>query len=155
MNETYLNYEIVVDQLELPIRTYPHNLEIGTISNSTEYSKLLDIFLDIFPNSINSEKEGELRSFRNPNWEGTYIAKIDSKIIGFLITGIIPFINPTAYILYLGVLKRYRSKGIATYLLNELKKVLKKKGIKKIQARIRNDNYIVLNYIKYLGFKQI
>jgi len=39
--------------------------------------------------------------------------------------------------------------------LNTFKNDLLKKKIPVIQARIKKDNYVVLNYIKSLGFKLI
>ncbi|MBD3227961.1 MAG: GNAT family N-acetyltransferase [Candidatus Lokiarchaeota archaeon] len=144
-----------VNELDLPEVQPDPDVTIDMVSNSTEYNELLDIFKEIFPSDINSEKEGELRSRREYNYKGVYIAKLNDEIIGFLMTGIMNFTGLIGYILYLGVLKEYRSKGIATLLLNRFKEKLKEKNIPKIQAKIRKDNQLVLNYIKFLGFKRI
>ncbi|MHA1271525.1 MAG: GNAT family N-acetyltransferase [Candidatus Helarchaeota archaeon] len=149
----YLDFEILVDQLNLPNHIPIPNLRI--LKNNFNQNELMDLFIEIFPNEIGSEKENQLRSIKNDKFEGTYVAVINNKIIGFLITAILTILEPEAYILYLGVLKKFRSKGIATALLQKFKEDLIHKEIPKIQAKVKKNNYLVLKYIKFLGFKQI
>ncbi|MHA1310326.1 MAG: GNAT family N-acetyltransferase [Candidatus Helarchaeota archaeon] len=155
MNNEYLDFEIDVNKLKLPDHPPIPNLKIVIFDETYSPNNLIDIFVKIFPDEINSEKENEFRHSKRKKYEGTYIALINEKIIGFLITGILTFNDPLGYILYLGVLKNFRSKGIATELLKRFKLDLNKKGVSKIQARIKKDNFLVLKYINYLGFKQL
>lgn len=155
MSENYLNLEVKVNEFNLPKQKQIDNLTISKIKTRSDYNDLLDIFNQIFPDEIDTEKEGELRSQKDLEYKGTYIAKINETIVGFLMTGILDFTDPVAYILYLGVSNEYRSKGIATNMLYRFKNDLIEKNIPKIQARINKNNKLVLSYIKFLGFKKI
>lgn len=155
MSENYLTFEVMVKKFNLPAQKEVNNLTINKIINRSEYNDLLDLFNQTFPDEIDTEKEGELRSQKDPKYKGTYVAKINDTIVGFLMTGILDFTDMMAYILYLGVSDEYRSKGIATSMLYRFKNDLIEKNIPKIQARISRNNKLVLSYIKFLGFKKI
>ncbi|MFX0141904.1 MAG: GNAT family N-acetyltransferase, partial [Candidatus Hodarchaeota archaeon] len=139
-------------KLNLPDRLLPRNIEISTISNRSDLNRLLDIFLKIFPDEIDSEKEMNIRDFRETEFDGLFIAKLKQNIIGFLISGIS---GKDGYILYIGVLEEYRSQGIATNLLKNFLQYLKVKNIQIIKCNINKDNKKTLSYIKFLGFKEI
>ena len=152
MSDIYKPYEILTDKVNLPDRLLPKNIEISTVSNRSDLNKLLDLFLKIFPDEIDSEKEMNIRDFREAEFDGLFIAKLKQNIIGFLISGIS---GKEGYILYIGVLKEYRSQGIATNLLNDFSNYLKVKNIQKIKCSINKENKKTLSYIKFLGFKEI
>ncbi len=155
MSKIYNKYEILVEQLNLPDVKPIRGLIIDYFDEKYDQNEFMDVFIEIFPDEIDSEKERELRSLKHSKTESTYIASYNGKIVGFLMTATVDFTEPIALIIYLGVLDKFRSKGIATLLLKKFKQDLISKGIPKIQAKIRSDNFQVLNYIKYLGFKQI
>jgi ribosomal protein S18 acetylase RimI-like enzyme len=155
MSENYLTFEVKVKEFNLPAQKEVDNLTINKVKTKYEYNDLLDLFNQIFPDEIDTEKEGELRSQKNSEYKGTYVAKINDTIVGFLMTGILDFTDPVAYILYLGVSDEYRSKAIATNMLYRFKNDLIEKEIPKIQARISKNNKLVLSYIKFLGFRKI
>ena len=150
MSDIYKPYEILTDKVNLPDRLLPKNIEISTVSNRSDLNKLLDLFLKIFPDEIDSEKAMQLRALQIPKYDGCFIARIYDKIIGFLIAGIT---NQVGYISYLGVEDRYRGQGVATALLKHLKLYLKQNGVQKLRCTIRKDNKKTLGYIDFLGFQ--
>jgi len=151
MVNQYKKYEISVDKLNLPVRKLPTNMTISNLRGKSNFNKLLNLFLNIFPDEIDSEKEMQLRDFREQNFNGLFIAEFNQEIIGFLISGIS---GVTGYILYIGVLNEYRSLGIATNLLNRFISYLNQKKVQNIQCNIREDNKKTLSYVTYLGFKK-
>ena len=120
------------------------------MANKSEYGEVLARFLEIFPGEIDTSKAMELQQMSVPQFEGIFLAKLDQKIIGFLVSGII---NQVSYISYLGVLARYRGQGVATALLEKYKSYLMQCGILKVRCTIRKDNKKTLGYIHYLGFR--
>ncbi len=78
-------------------------------------------------------------SFDNPAFDGavSLLAYMDDKIVGRIDASIIcsRFAGEqSAYLDWICVLKSYRHKGVAQTLLEELKKVLKERGITSIVA---------------------
>ena len=56
--------------------------------------------------------------------------------------------------LAISLYEEYRSKGIGTKLMNEMKKLLKEKGYQKTSLAVQKKNYAV-NMYKKVGFKII
>ena len=56
--------------------------------------------------------------------------------------------------LAISLYEEYRSKGIGTKLMNEMKKLLKEKGYQKTSLAVQKKNYAV-NMYKKVGFKTI
>lgn len=149
MSVYYEKYEVLVKRINLPNRNLPNNIVVCNLSGKSDFNIFFDLFLKIFPDEIDTEKAMTFREFKDTEFEGIFIAKLNQDIIGFLITGISDLI---AYILYIGVLEEYRGLGISTALLKKFLLYLKIKKIQKIQCKIRKDNRKTLGYIKYLGF---
>ncbi|MHA1648700.1 MAG: GNAT family N-acetyltransferase [Candidatus Helarchaeota archaeon] len=150
MKCSYEKYQIPIERLKLPSQHKPlKNLTICGLTERSEFQAVLRLFFKIFPDELDSEKAAELQDMQISQYEGSFVAKIHDKIIGFLISGII---NNTGYISYLGVEEAYRGKGVGTALLREFKKYLKEKKIEYIKCTIRKDNEKTLNYIHSLGF---
>jgi ribosomal protein S18 acetylase RimI-like enzyme len=150
MADQFERYQIRVAQLRLPERDLHPDLTVCCLSKKMEYNRVLNLFLKIFPDEIDSQKAAELQELPVSGYEGNFLAKIGDKIIGFLISGII---NQVGYIAYLGVEQVYRSRGVATALLQHFQAYLKERDVKKIRCTIRKDNQKTLGYIKYLGFE--
>ncbi|MHA1279088.1 MAG: GNAT family N-acetyltransferase [Candidatus Helarchaeota archaeon] len=149
-DEQFERYQILVEKFELPERDFYPNLSVCSLSTQQEYNQVLGLFLKIFPDEVDSQKASELQEFQISKLEGNLVAKIEEKVVGFLISGII---NQVGYISYLGVDEHYRGCGVATALLQEFKEFLNHNQIKKVRCTIRKDNKKTLGYIKYLGFQ--
>jgi hypothetical protein len=65
MSENYLTFEVKVKEFNLPAQKEVDNLTINKVKTKYEYNDLLDLFNQIFPDEIDTEKEGELRSQKN------------------------------------------------------------------------------------------
>lgn len=152
MNDEYHQFQIRVSQLNLPERTLSDSVVISNISGREDYHKLVDLFLKIFPDEIDSEKATDFRELQILETEGNFLAKSGQELIGFLITGII---NQVGYISYIGVLDEFRSQGIATALLKGFKSHLNEKMVEKVRCKIKKDNKKTLEYIIYLGFQRL
>ncbi len=150
MADQFERYQIHIVQLKLPERELQPDLTVCCLSTKVEYNRVLNLFLKIFPNEIDSQKAAELQELGVSSYEGNFLAKIGDIIIGFLISGII---NQVGYIAYLGVEESYRSRGVATALLQQFQAYLMEHNVGKIRCTIRKDNQKTLGYIKYLGFK--
>ncbi len=150
MEQYFNHYQILISKLVLPERQFPADIVVGCVRGQREYEIVLALFQKIFPDEIDTEKAAELHDLKVQSVEGHFIAKIDQKIVGFLITGIV---NQVSYISYLGVLQDYRGQGVATALLQEYKAYLNEKNVEKIRCTIRKDNKKTLGYIQYLGFQ--
>jgi ribosomal protein S18 acetylase RimI-like enzyme len=150
MADQFERYQIRVVQLQLPERELQPDLTVCCLSTKVEYNRVLNLFLKIFPNEIDTQKADELQELPVSGYEGNFLAKIGDMIIGFLISGII---NHVGYIAYLGVEEAYRSSGVATALLQQFQAYLKERDVEKIRCTIRKDNQKTLGYIKYLGFE--
>lgn len=154
MDDAYLQFEIKVAQLELPERPQIPEIRICEVCTREEFHLLLDLFIKIFPDEMDSEKGLDLREIHIQPvvGEGIYLARLDQRVVGFLVTSII---RNASYISYLGVLQEYRSRGVATALLQRLKQYLHEKNIKTIRCKINKDNRKTIGYISYLGFQKI
>ncbi|NVM53366.1 MAG: GNAT family N-acetyltransferase [Candidatus Helarchaeota archaeon] len=150
MDEDYNQFQILIDQINLPERNLQDNITICNVSGKDDYHKVLDLFLMIFPDEIDSGKARDLREVQVEEYEGIFLAKLNDEIIGFLASGIY---NQVGYITYLGVLEKFRSQGIATALLKRFKLYLNEKKVQKIRCKISKDNKKTLGYVHYLGFQ--
>jgi len=150
----YYQFQILISQLNLPKQHDLLEVKIHSVSGREDFNSLLNLFFRIFPDEIDSEKGRELQAFpvAKIQGEGIYLARVDHKPVGFLLTGII---NRVSYISYLGVLLEYRSRGVATALLKRFVDYLHANRIEKIRCKVRKDNTKTLEYIKYLGFNKL
>ena len=143
-----------MSRLNLPVQNISTEITIHSVTEKEEYNQLLDLFFGIFPDEIDSEKGMDLRDLPvdSIKGEGIYLAKLDQKSVGFLVTGII---NKVGYISYIGVVEKYRSQGIATALLKRFKQYLNDNNVEKVRCKVNETNKKTLGYIKYLGFKKL
>lgn len=150
----YEQFQILMNDLNLPEQNIPSDITIISVSGRDDYNKLLDLFFKIFPDEVDSEKGMDLRDLpvQYLAGEGIYLAILNQEPVGFLVTGII---NQVGYISYIGVLHNFQSRGIATALLKRFKQYLNENSVEKIRCKIREDNKKTLGYISYLGFKKI
>jgi len=148
----YSQYQITLYELNLPDQNLPDRVSICNLTSKSEFNRILNLFLKIFPDEIDSEKANDLQNIPISESEGIFIAKLDQLIIGFLITGVI---NQVGYISYIGVLDQYRSSGVATAMLKQFKSYLDEKKVTKVRCKVKKDNFKTLGYIEFLGFKKV
>ena len=152
MSGTYDRYQISAAALKLPDRHPPAEITISTLIDPRDYRKVLSLFLQIFPDEVDSDKALQLHELPQPHFEGMFLAKIQQQIIGFLITALS---NQIAYISYLGIIQPYQHKAVATALLRRFVLYLKEQNIHAIRCSIKKDNLKTIGYINYLGFQLI
>ena len=84
-----------------------------------------------------------------------FVAEHEGKIVGFMISSILPGIFGTersAWIAILGVEPRYMGQDIGRALAAEVFSFFKEKGIKNIYTSVRWDSTDILSFFKTLGF---
>ena len=116
--------------------------------------------------------EIERKSFRNP-WsinlfeffsksfpQGFLIAEVDSKVVGYLIAVLetkLDFrklsIVKYGHILNLAVDEKYRRRGIAYSLLEEILRILRENGASKVYLEVRASNLAAIKLYSKLNFK--
>jgi ribosomal-protein-alanine acetyltransferase len=84
------------------------------------------------------------------------VAKIDGKIVGFII-GIMHIERNTltGHILTIDVSPPYRRRGIAQMLLQKIEEIFKEKGVKSCRLEVREDNIAALKLYQKLGYKRV
>ena len=84
------------------------------------------------------------------------IAELDKKIVGYMLAFInnYPFRskNPIAEIENMYIDERFRGIGTGTKLMNELKRILKEKKVKRIKVEAVAQNYKAIEFYKKNGF---
>jgi len=84
------------------------------------------------------------------------VAKINSETVGFIIGMIhIERNSLVGHILTIDVLPKYRRKGIAQRLLQEIEKIFAEKNVKTCRLEVREDNVAALRLYERLGYKRI
>ena len=152
MSDTYSRYQISAAALKLPDRHPPVEVVISTLKDPKDYQRVLTLFLQIFPDEVDSDKAMQLHELPQPQFEGLFLAKMQQQIIGFLITALS---NQIAYISYLGIVQQYQHKAVATALLRRFAIYLEAQNIHTIRCSIKKDNLKTIGYINYLGFQLI
>lgn len=121
-------------------------IEPFTLSDLETISSELEIEFDDFWN-YNILKE----NLENPS--SIYLCcKSDSEIVGF--AGI-SIILDTAELNNIVIKKSQRGKGLSSLLLEELIKIAKSRGCKRINLEVAKSNEIAINLYKKFGFKQV
>jgi ribosomal-protein-alanine N-acetyltransferase len=81
------------------------------------------------------------------------IAKLDEKIVGFIIASIYVERNaPVGHILTIDVAPECRRMGIGFQLLSKIEGLFKEKGVRNCYLEVREDNQAALNLYMKLGY---
>lgn len=152
MSDKYGRYQINIAALKLPDRQPPAEIMISTLKDPKDYQKVLSLFLQLFPDEVDSDKAMQLRELPQPHFEGMFLAKVKQQVIGFLLTALS---DQIAYISYLGIVPQYQHKAVATALLRCFAGYLQEQNIHTIRCSIKNDNLKTIGYVTYLGFQGI
>jgi ribosomal-protein-alanine N-acetyltransferase len=84
------------------------------------------------------------------------IAKIDGEVEGFTIAQVeIENDMLFGHIVTINVSPRFRRKGIATKLLNEIETLLKQKGLNEIRLEVREDNNPAIKLYQKTGYQKM
>lgn len=87
--------------------------------------------------------------------EAHFVAELDGKIVGFIISYILPFgfgAEDCAYIATMGVHPKYMGQGIGAEMTKELFMFFKGKGISRVYTSVRWDSTDLLSFFKTMGF---
>lgn len=87
--------------------------------------------------------------------EAHFVAELDGKIVGFIISYILPFgfgAEDCAYIATMGVHPKHMGQGIGSGMTKEIFIFLKNKGISRVYTSVRWDSSDLLSFFKTLGF---
>lgn len=89
--------------------------------------------------------------------ESHFVAELDKKIVGFLISYILPFgfgAEDCAYIATMGVHPKYMDQGIGAGMTKEVFMFYKAKGISNVYTSVRWDSADLLSFCKSMGFER-
>ena len=85
----------------------------------------------------------------------SFVAELDSKVVGFLITYILYGgfgLEKSAWIGLFGVDPKYMGQGIGKRMAQEVFKEFKKMGVQNIYSSVKWDSTDLLSFFKSLGF---
>jgi ribosomal-protein-alanine N-acetyltransferase len=80
------------------------------------------------------------------------VARNDDRILGY--GGIWVVLNE-AHVTNVGVIPRYRGRGVGEALMRTLTEIAKSRGAKKMTLEVRKSNYIAQNLYSKLGFEPL
>lgn len=89
--------------------------------------------------------------------ETHFVAELDNKIVGFLISYILPFgfgAEDCAYIATMGVHPKYMDSGIGAGMTKEVFMFYKSKGISNVYTSVPWDSTDLLSFCKSMGFER-
>lgn len=117
--------------------------------------KLAKVFNEVFSNTNEpypSITENDLDSLPS---ERILLAELDGEIVGFLMCGIKTIEGEKVGVIgYVGVLEKYRRKGIATFLAIEAGKYLLENRLRKIIAEVYSLNKDSYRFMQGFGFEE-
>lgn len=84
------------------------------------------------------------------------VAKVNNDISGFIITQVEIEKNTLfGHIITINVASKFRRKGIASKMLQEIEIILKQKGIRECHLEVREDNSAALKLYQNRGYQKI
>lgn len=89
--------------------------------------------------------------------DGHFVAESDGKIVGFMISYILPFgfgAEDCAYVATMGVHPKYMDQGIGAGMTKEIFMFYKARGISAVYTSVRWDSTDLLSFFKTLGFER-
>lgn len=98
-----------------------------------------------------------LKKAQNKGKEPHFVAELDKKIVGFLISYILPFGfggEDCAYIANLGVHPKYMDQNIGTKMTKEVFMFYKTRGVSTVYTSVRWDSTDLLSFCKSMGFER-
>jgi N-acetylglutamate synthase-like GNAT family acetyltransferase len=89
--------------------------------------------------------------------DGHFVAEFDGRIVGFLISYILPVgfgAEDCAYIATMGVHPQMMDQGIGSGMIKEIFMFFKARGITSVYTSVRWDSTDLLSFFKTLGFER-
>lgn len=89
--------------------------------------------------------------------EAHFVAELDGKVVGFMISYILPFgfgAEECAYIATMGVHPKYMGQGIGAGMVREVFQFYRSKKVVRVYASIRWDSTDLLSFCKTVGFER-
>lgn len=89
--------------------------------------------------------------------DGHFVAECDGKILGFMISYILPFgfgAEDCAYVATMGVHPKYMDQGIGAAMTKEIFMFYKARGISAVYTSVRWDSTDLLSFFKTVGFER-
>ena len=89
--------------------------------------------------------------------EGHFVAEYSGRIVGFMISYILPFgfgAEDCAYIATMGVHPKYMDQGIGAGMTKEIFMFYKARGISNVYTSVRWDSTDLLSFFKAMGFER-
>lgn len=89
--------------------------------------------------------------------DGHFVAESDGKIVGFMISYILPFgfgAEDCAYIATMGVHPKHMDRGIGARMTKEVFMFYKARGITNVYTSVRWDSTDLLSFFKTMGFER-
>lgn len=89
--------------------------------------------------------------------DGHFVAELHGKIVGFMISYILPFgfgAEDCAYIATMGVHPKYMDQGIGAGMTKEIFMFFKSRGITNVYTSVRWDSTDLLSFFKTMGFER-
>lgn len=89
--------------------------------------------------------------------DGHFVAVSDGKIVGFMISYILPFgfgAEDCAYIATMGVHPKYMDQGVGAGMTKEIFMFYKARGITNVYTSVRWDSTDLLSFFKTMGFER-
>jgi N-acetylglutamate synthase-like GNAT family acetyltransferase len=89
--------------------------------------------------------------------DGHFVAESDGKIVGFMISYILPIgfgAEDCAYIATMGVHPKYMDQGIGAGMTKEIFMFYKARGISNVYTSVRWDSTDLLSFFKTMGFER-
>nr|MDO8079948.1 GNAT family N-acetyltransferase [Candidatus Freyarchaeota archaeon] len=142
-------YYLTRDLKRLPLKLVDKSITIRNLREHElqEYVDLVNVSLTHCPDPFISMT---LDFAKKWPLEQTLVAEVDGRLVGFLM---FESLGNRGIPVQLGVLPKYRSRGVGTTLLLSLLNNFRERGIKEIRMKVFKNNTPALNLYKKLKFK--
>jgi len=123
--------------------------------NQNEAHKLVKVFNAVFSNTPDPFPPITEKDLKDLPTDRILVAELGGEIAGFLMCGIKRIENEDVGVVgYVGVLEKYRRKGIATHLAIEAGEYFLKNRLKKVVCEVYHLNKSSYKFMEEFGFEQ-
>ncbi|KAA0257068.1 GNAT family N-acetyltransferase [Deferribacter autotrophicus] len=111
--------------------------------------------LQNYPNLYRVWDENEVAEFFINDKESCFVAEIDGKIAGFILSYVVnKALIKYGYLVWLCVDEEYKKQGVASKLFDEFKKYMEKNGVVTLFVDVEKSNEEALNFFRNKGFSE-
>jgi len=123
---------------------------------SEDTDEISEIYRLITNKDVHADfKKRVLDRSRETGNEAHFVAELDGRIVGFMISYILPFgfgAEDCAYIATMGVHPKCMGQGIGAGMTREIFLYYKAKGVSRVYTSVRWDSTDLLSFFKTMGF---